>query len=269
MKKATFLLLLLCNLSFAQDYFKGENLYCESKNAKAKDYFKTGIETLHLNTRLDKKYLKMTAAVFFNAYKADSTFCDAIFFSGYTYGLVGERKIALGCYYLADSLSNNKSIEFKINLAAEALKVGNRAGLELARKKYNEIIQYFPHSAEGYYGFAITSPEFGDYEKGLECLNVAISKYYYPSDEKLDELNYLKGILLTLNKKYDEGLKYLEKSSSSFKKDMNYKIHYSLCLLKVSEIYNDEKMKEKAKKIYAKIENKEQIPNEIKDLLIF
>ncbi|EAZ95976.1 hypothetical protein FBBAL38_01115 [Flavobacteria bacterium BAL38] len=79
----------------------------------------------------------------------------------------------------------------------------------------------------------------------------------------------MKGILLSFNKKYIEGLEYLEKSYSSYKKEENFKIHYSLCLLKVSEINNDEKMKKKALKNYEKIENKEQIPNELKILLNF
>jgi len=271
------MLLLFINFSYSQDvvtykidYFSGNNLHCDTNNEEAKKLFKIGIETLHMNTMLDKKYLKKTADVFFRAFKLDSTFCDAIFFSGYTYGLTGERKIALGCYYIADSLSNNKSIEFKINLAAEALKVGNFEGMKLARKKYNEVIQFFPESSEGYYGHAITSPEIGDIEKGLENLNIALDKNnFLYHNNNFNQSNFLKGVLLTLNKKYEEGLEYFEMCYDANKKDLNFKIHYSLCLLKVSEIKNDPKMKEKSKKMYNKIDNKDMIPKEIKDLLIF
>ena len=261
-------LILSFNTMFSQNYFEGKNLYCKSENPRAMELFNTGIETLYLNKTLDKKYLKITADVFFRAYQTDTTFCDAIFFSGYTKRLLND-KYALTCYYYADSLANNKSIEFKTNLAAEALRFGNEASFKIARRKYNELIEYFPESPEGYYGFAITSPMFGDIEKGLENLNIAIEKYRKTNSELKNDVIFLKGILLTLNKRYEEGLDFLEKSYSSYKKDENFKIHYSLCLLKVSEIKNDEKMKQKALKHYEKIENKEQIPKNIKPLLKF
>jgi hypothetical protein len=269
MKKIfVFLLVLNLNFSFSQDYFEGKRLYCKSENPEALRLFNIGIETLYLNRTLDKKYLKKTSDVFFRAYQTDTTFCDAMFFTGYTLRLLNDKN-ALACYYMADSLAKNKSIEFKSNLAAESLRFQSEEGIKLARKKYNEIIQYFPDSPEGYYGFAITSPEIGDVEKGLENINIAIEKYNIKNRAIKDDVNFIKGILLTLNKKYDEGLESLEKSSSSYKKDENYKIHYSLCLLKVSEFKNDDKMKKKALKIYDKIEHKEQIPKEIKDLLTF
>lgn len=268
MKKIYYLVFVLFfNFSFSQDYFLGKNLYCESQNNRAKELFDTGIETLYLNQNLNKKYLAMTADVFYKAYKTDSTFCDAIFFAGYTSSLIGNRKTALACYYVADSLSNNKSIEFKVNLAAEALKMGNDFGIKLARKKYDELIKFFPESSEGYYGFAITSPDLGDYEKGLDYLNIAIEKY--SDTKKLKEINFIKAILLTLNKKYSEGKEFFEDSDKAFKKDDNYKIYYSLCLLKVSEELNDEKMKEKALKLYNKIEDKNQISDDFKKLFTF
>lgn len=269
MKKIIITLLILSfNTIFSQNYFEGKNLYCKSDNPKAMELFNTGIETLYLNKTLDKKYLKMTADVFFRAYQTDTTFCDAIFFAGYTKRLLND-KYALTCYYYADSLANNKSIEFKTNLAAEALRFGNEASFKIARRKYNELIEYFPESPEGYYGFAITSPMFGDTEKGLENLNIAIEKYRKTNSELKSDVIFIKGILLTLNKRYEEGLDFLEKSYSTYKKDENFKIHYSLCLLKVSEIKNDEKMKQKALKQYEKIENKEQILENIKPLLKF
>lgn len=269
MKKIFFILLILnLNLTFSQNYFEGKRLYCKSQNAEALRLFNIGIETLYLNRSLDKKYLKKTSDVFFKAYKIDSTFCDAMFFTGYTLRLLNDKN-ALVCYYMADSLSNNKAIEFKSNLAAEALRFESVEGIKLARKKYNEIIQYFPDSPEGYYGFAVTSPEIGDVEKGLENINIAIEKYKNTNQIVKDDAIFLKGILLTLNRKYEEGLENLEKSFSTYKKDENYKIHYSLCLLEVSKLKNDEKMKQKALKFYEKIEFKERIPKEIKDLLIF
>lgn len=262
------ILILNLNFVFSQDYFQGKRLYCRSTNPKALELFNIGIETLYLNTSLDKKYLKMTSNVFFKAYQTDTTFCDALFFTGYTLRLLNDKK-ALALYIMADSIADNKSIEFKTNLAAEGLRYGTEKSIKIARKKYNELIKFFPESPEGYYGFAVTSPMFEDVDKGLENINIAIEKYKTKNTELKDDVFYLKGILLALNKNYEEGLEFLESSYSSYKKDENFKIYYSLCLLKVSELKNDEKMKKKALKFYDKIENKEQIPIEVKELLKF
>jgi len=269
MKKIFVILLILnMNLIFSQDYFEGKRLYCISENPEALKLFNLGIETLYLNKSLDQKYLKITSNIFFKAYKTDTTFCDALFFTGYTLRLLNDKK-AFALYIMADSLSNNKSMEFKTNLAAEGLRYGSEKSLKIARTKYEELIKFFPESPEGYYGFAVTAPIFGDVDKGLENINIAINKYTQKNIELKDDVIFLKGVLLTLNKKYEEGLENLEKCYSTYKKDENFKIHYSLCLLKVSEIKNDEKMKQKALKFYEKIDYKDQIPENIKSLLKF
>jgi len=268
MKKIFITLLLISfNLTFCQDYFEGKRLYCKSENPEAMKLFNLGIETLYLNKSLDQKYLKITSNIFFKAYKTDTTFCDAIFFSGYTLRLLNDKK-AIACYMMADSLSKN-TLEFKINLASEGLRAGSEKSIKIARKKYNELITLFPENPEGYYGFALTSPIFGDVDKGLENINTAIDKYKLLNPKLKDEVIFLKGVLLSQNKKYDEGLEYLEKCYSTYKKEENFKIHYSLCLLKVSEIKNDEKMKQKAFKFYEQIENKDQISEDIKTVLKF
>jgi tetratricopeptide (TPR) repeat protein len=169
---------------------------------------------------------------------------------------------------MADSLSK-KTLEFKINLASEGLRLGQDRSLKIARKKYNEIIALFPENPEGYYGFALTSLIFEDVDKGLENINIAIEKYKLLNPKLKEEVIFLKGVLLSQNKKYDEGLEYLEKCYAAYKKDENFKINYSLCLLKVSETRNDEKMKQKALKFYGQIENKAQLPEDIKTLFKF
>ncbi|MNT39006.1 hypothetical protein D3C72_1752210 [compost metagenome] len=72
-----------------------------------------------------------------------------------------------------------------------------------------------------------------------------------------------------MNNKHNEALENLDKVYSSYKKDFNFKVYYSLSLLKVSEEKKDDKMKKKALSIYEKIEEKDQIPKEIKDQLVF
>ncbi|MRX40548.1 hypothetical protein GJU43_14760 [Flavobacterium sp. LC2016-23] len=268
MKKIILAILILnINLMFSQNYFEGKNLYCKSENPEAIELFNVGIETLYLNRSLDKKYLQMTSKAFFQAYKKDTTFCDALFFTGYTLKLLNDKN-ALAYYMLADS-SYNKSIEFKTNLAAECLRYGIEKTIKLARKKYTEIIKLFPENPEGYYGFAVTAPILGDYEKGLENINTAIQKYIIINPKLGNDVLFIKGILLSLNKRYEEALPFLENVSSTYKKDFNFRVHYSLCLLKASEITKDEKMKQKAQKIYEKIEEKDQIPDELKELFVF
>lgn len=268
MKKIILVILIMSiNSTFSQNYFEGKNLYCKSENPEAMKNFNDGIEILYLNKSLDKKYLKITSTIFFDAYKKDTTFCDALFFAGYTLRLLNDKN-ALALYIAADS-SYNKSLEFKTNLAAECLRYGNEKTIKIARKKYTEIIKLFPENPEGYYGFALTSPILGDYEKGLENVNIAVEKYKIINPKLKDDVFYLKGILLSLNNKHNEALENLDKVYSSYKKDLNFKIYYSLSLLKVSQEKKDDKMKKKALSIYEKIEDKDQIPKEIKDQLVF
>ncbi|GIQ60285.1 hypothetical protein Flavo103_34210 [Flavobacterium collinsii] len=255
------------NLMSSQNYFEGKNLYCKSENSESIRLFNLGIETLYLNRSLDKKYLKITSKVFFDAYKKDTTFCDALFFTGYTLRLLGDKN-ALRLYIAADS-SYNKSLEFKTNLAAECLRYGNEKTVKIARKKYTEIIKLFPENPEGYYGFAITSPILGDHEKGLENINIAIEKYKNVNQKLKDDVIFLQAILLSMNNKHNEALENFDKVYSSYKKDFNFKVYYSLSLLKVSEEKKDEKMKKKALGIYEKIKEKDQIPKEIKYQLVF
>lgn len=255
------------NLASTQNYFEGKNLYCKSENPEALKLFNVGIETLYLNSSLNKKYLEKTMSCFFSAYKKDTTFCDALFFTGYTLRLLNDPK-ALPLYIAADSVFK-KSIEFKTNLAAECLRYGNEKTIKIARKKYTEIIKLFPESPEGYYGFALTSPILGDPEKGLENINIAVEKYKIINPKLKDDVIYLQGILLSMNNRHNEALENLDKVYSSYKKDFNFKVYYSLSLLKVSEEKKDDKMKKKALSIYEKIEEKDQIPKEIKDQLVF
>lgn len=261
------LVFIVFNSAVAQNYFEGTNLYCKSGNSEALKKFNGGIEILKLNYDLNPKYLAINTNIFFDAVKIDKDFCDAYFFIGYTLRLQNKLDLALKYYLIADTLSQNKSIEFKQNLAVTALILGKD---KLSRKKYSEIVNYFPENPEGNYGVALTSTMIGDVENGLENINIAINKHRKIYGQKINnDFLFLKGILLTLNKKYEESLEYFEKTHSTYKNDENFNINYSLSLLKVSELRNDEKMKNKAKKLYDKIEHKENISKEIKDLLIF
>lgn len=245
-----------------KSYFKGEKLYCPTESVEAMELFKTGIKTLHLNTSLNKNYLDKTADIFFRAYQLDTTFCDAAFFTGYTYRLM-DSKNSLVFYYMADSLANNKSVEFKINLANEALKFDKEYGVKLARKKYLEVVNFFPDDPEGYYGMAFTSIIIGDVKDGLENINMSIYKYLENSMNVNDDVYFLKAILLTMNGYYYESID-LFKESVNYKNNDQYKTYYALSLLKISEKNNDIKMKKKAQKLYKKIKNKDALTDDIR-----
>lgn len=260
-----FTILLFSSVFSQSNYFQGKNLYCPSQNAEARDLFQRGIKVLHLNQKLDPKYLRTNQELFFQATKLDSTFCDAYFFTGYIARLEGDFEIATVFYYMADSLSTIPSFEFKQNLAFSSMAIG---AVDLARKKYNEIKEFMPSSSEGFYGFALTSLVIGDFEEGLENINKAIRNNTNGNSDSMNDALYLKAILLTRNQKYREAIPYFEKTSK-FKKEPNYYIHYSLALLKTAEQTKDEKMKIKAKKYYDKIDDKSMIPEELIPLFKF
>jgi len=248
------------NAQSQSDYFEGKRLYCESENQEAIRLFNIGIETLHLNTSLNKKFLKKTSDVFFRAYQTDTTFCDAMFFTGYTLRLLNDKN-ALVFYYMADSLANNKSIEFKMNLATESLRFENDEGVKIARKKYNEITEFFPESPEGYYGIALTSTMIGDVDNGLKNIDTAIEKYNVENKDAL----FLKSVLLTLNARHEESLGYYNKIKGSFKKDDNFNGNFALSLYEVAKTNNDEKMMKLAQKHYKKIKNKNELTEQMQN----
>ena len=259
------LLVFFCTQAYSQDYFRGKNLHCSTNNPEAKRLFDGGIEVLHLNDRLDKKYLAMNAEIFGRAILQDTTFCDGYFFAGYTLNLLGQFREAYAFHKMADKLSPKVDLLYKQNLAAICLKVGL---IDEARENYNQMVQFFPESPEGYYGVAITSPMVGDYSNGIINGKKAADLYSSSGFEK-DQVTYITGILLTLNKEYAEGLSTLKEVPKRLRKDDHFNIFYSLSLLQVSISTNDPEMKKESVKYYKKIKDKANITEEVKSLFIF
>ncbi|OUL62726.1 hypothetical protein [Flavobacterium sp. AJR] len=239
---------------FAQtDYFFGKRTYCEMPtDSETKKLFDLGIDCIKHNL-----YIGAANQIFQDLIKKDKTFCDAYFFAGYTFRLSNMNKEAVAMYYIADSLSQNKSIEFKQNLATTSMMVGK---VDLARKKFKEIISFFPENPEGYYGIALTSTIIGDFDNGLE--NIKIAEKIYTGENK--DTQFLKAMLLTLSNKHMESLKYYEKVQSKFSKDDNFNSCYAASLYEVGTVTNDEKMLKKAKKHYEKVKDKSEIAENIK-----
>ena len=237
----------------------GDKLYCELSEKKDKDLFKLGMDCIKQNL-----YIGAASKIFQDLTKKDKAFCDGYFFAGVTFRISNMNREAFLMYYMADSLSQNKSIEFKQNLATTSILVNK---IDLARKKYTEITNYFPKSPEGYYGIALTAPMIGDFENGLENIKIAINKYEEigPRNSQVkNETELLLGILLTLNKQYENSLSHFEECEGKYKKDDNFNTHFSYSLIQVSKLKNDEKMKKKAFKIFDRIISKDEVSDEIK-----
>ncbi|WNM20110.1 tetratricopeptide repeat protein [Flavobacterium capsici] len=253
-------------VSYTQDYFLGNNLNCPSENNEAREMVKNGIELLHLNRDLNPKYLWPTVDLFAKAVMKDQSFCDAYFFAGYTLNLLKQYRETYAFYRVADSLSPKPFLLYKLNTAALCLKIGR---VEESRKFFNDITKHFPESPEGYYGVALTAPMIGDYSNGYKNIEDAITIYKGQSKKIGKEVFFLRAVLLTLDKQYENALIAFEDVRSPFTKDINYNIHYSLALLKVSELKNDPKMKKEALKYYKKIENPKDIPDDVRALFKF
>jgi tetratricopeptide (TPR) repeat protein len=244
---------LVTNLFSQNDYFLGNKTYCNfPESERAKEIFPIGIKCIQNNI-----YLGTAFEIFNDVINIDSTFCDAYFWAGYTLRLSNKNKEAFIYYYIADSLAQNKSIEFKQNLANISMQIGLDS---VARKKYQEMTEHFPNSPEGYYGVALTSIMIGDIENGLNNINIAEVKYNYQNNDAI----LLKAILLTLNNKHNEAINYYEKVNSKNSKEDKFYIYYAISLFEVATLNNDEKMIKQAKKYYQKIKNKTILSQETK-----
>ncbi len=254
MSKFVLVFIFLCSATYLyaqSDYFEGKRTYCPMPDSdRVKEIFPLGIQCIQKNV-----YLGSAVEIFTDVIKIDSTFCDAYFWAGYAYRMSDMHKEALIYYYVADSLAQNRSIEFKQNLAVTSMIVGLDS---LSRKKYEEIKEFFPESPEGYYGVALTSTLLGDVDYGLENINIAERKY--SPDNK--DTQFLKAILLTLNARHEDALPYYEKVKGKFGKDDHFNRHYALSLYEQATYKNDEKMLKEAKKYYKKIKNKNELTDE-------
>ncbi|MEN2401731.1 hypothetical protein GKZ90_0018225 [Flavobacterium sp. MC2016-06] len=257
MKTRLLIILLTFSLNtcvFGQtDYFLGKRTYCEMpSDSETKKLFDLGMDCIKQNL-----YIGAANIIFQDIIKKDKSFCDAYFLAGYTFRLSNMNKEAVIMYYIADSLSQNKSIEFKQNLATTSILVGK---IDLSRKKFKEITTFFPENPEGYYGIALTSTIIGDFDYGLENINIAENKF----KEENKDTQFLKAILLTLNKKHKEAIEYYEKVQSKFSKDDNFNGNYALSLYEVGIATNDDKMQKKATKHYEKVKDKSGLTEYIK-----
>ncbi len=259
MKRILFIFLILFSFTkiYSQqtqtDYYLGKRTYCK----KPPDERSVKIYDLGLRCIRANEYIGAASKIFIELIEKDNNFCDAIFLAGVTFRLSNMEKEAVPLYYLADSLAQNRSIEFKQNLATSSLRIGN---VKLSRQKYEEMTKYFPESPEGFYGIGLTSLFVEDYANGLENINIAEKKYYSTNKD----CQSLKAVLLTMNEKYEDAISYFQKVESNFKKDDNFLGCYALSLKQVGMKKSDDEMINKSKKYYEKVQNKNGLPEIVK-----
>lgn len=249
MKKLLIIFILVLSIKgFSQDnYFLGKTNYCTPEKSESKKKFDAAITGLNFTP-----YYGAITNLLFKAIEEDKKYCDAYFLAGYYLRLQDMHKEALALYYIADSLAQNKAPIFKQNLAIQFMRFGQ---VDKARKKYEEMIKYFPANPEGYYGIANTAVVLGDYDLGIKNLKDAEDLYKYTGGIK-DDGKYMYGMLYSLKENYEEALPYLDEVYSTYKKDDNYLAMYTLVQIKVGKSKNDEKLIKKAKKNYEKVKDK-------------
>ncbi|WP_411812766.1 tetratricopeptide repeat protein [Chryseobacterium scophthalmum] len=254
----TILLLIVSVNVFSQGYFSGNINYCTPQNENSKKRFDAVIKALQFPNLYDKA----TRAIV-DVTAKDPTYCDAFFMAGYLFRLQEKHKEALTYYYVADSLAQNKSLEFKQNLAIEFMVFG---AADEARKKYEEMAKYFPTNPEGFYGIGNTAIVLRDYDSGLKNLKIAEDLYKKEGGVKKD-VKFMYGILYALKEDYKSGLPYLEEVYSQYKKDEGYLALYALSMLKNAKENNDASLEKKARKFYDKIKDSKNIDTEISNKL--
>jgi len=256
------LLFTICYSAFSQTdyaYFTGKETFCEFENKEDKKRYKQALLLLQ-----SPQHWNTATKVFYDLTKKDSTSCDAYFFVGYTLRLQNKFKEATAYYYVADSLSNNKSLIFKQNLATTATYSG---AVSLGREKFNEIVEYFPGSPEGYYGIATSSIFIGDFENGLKNIDRAISIYNRKKISLGSDVYLTKALLLTNLKRFRESLIFFKKTNGKIKRIDDYRLHYAYSLKKVGEMDKDKKLLKKAAKLYAEIEDKAIVKDDVRAFL--
>ncbi|MGL4584142.1 MAG: tetratricopeptide repeat protein [Flavobacterium sp.] len=234
--------------------FETLELSCPTDDTDVLDLFKTGLKALN-----SPKYYNIAGKVFFNIIQRDKTLCDAYFFTGVALTKQDKHEAAVSYYYYADSLSSKSNSLFKEELAEAALRVNN---IGLARKKYEELIKYFPNDPDGYYGIGLTATTIGDIANGLQKLSIAEELYIAENTwttQREQEVYLMKGILFITDTQYVAGLEYLDKCRTTFNTLDDFNANYALASDELFKETKDESYKAKALEALGRIKDKEKL----------
>lgn len=243
---------------FAGKYFMGKYLYCETDNSEARQIYDLGFNAYGFATfgdiDISKSDLNKYRLLFLESISKDCQFCDAFFFAGYVSHLLDEDKDAFAYYYMADSLSSSPSIIFKKHLANGALRIGQT---DLAKEKFNEIIDNFPNSPEGYYGNALVAALSKNMtpKQGIDFINKAYQLHKKTKKVKpiFHRMVYAISLMRIGELKKAEKIFNKLKSMGRYKNLDLFNANYSKCLFKLGTIEKNEKMLLKSKKYSKKL----------------
>ena len=215
-----FLCLFVYVVSFGQESYSRQDDYVKHCDlvSEYEPLFALGLKLLK-----EEGKANMAGRVFLKVLDGNSSSCDASFLIGVALTLQEEHAKALPYYYMADSLAISPNTMFKQELAEASLRVNN---IGFARVTYERMLDIDKANILGYIGLAITATSLGDYDKGLNSL--ASAELLVSSDdmEALADINFLKGILLVLNKEFLSAINVLEALPASYRTSKDYYIHY-------------------------------------------
>lgn len=229
-------------------------LACSTDNKEIIDLYETGFSALQKTT-----YYNTAGRIFFQIIQQDKSLCDAYYYTGIALTKQDKDDAAYTYLYYADSLATQPQMPFKIALAESALRIGN---VGLARKKYEEIKQFFPERPEGYYGLSLTATSVGDLVEGLVNTDRTLAKYKNTGNltpEREQEIYFIKAILLRMNTQYDKAIEFFEKSKELFGTTTDYLANYALATYELYKQTREEKWKRESQQALEQIHDKEAL----------
>ncbi|MTG96981.1 MULTISPECIES: tetratricopeptide repeat protein [Myroides] len=237
---------------------------CPTSDEYLKQLYKVGIKSLN-----NDEHVNLAGKIFFQIIEKDKALCDAYYFTGVSLTKQDKHKAALTYYFYADSLSSSPNLKFKEELAEAALRVSS---VGLARKEYENIVEKFPNSPIGFYGIGLTATSLGDYERGIECLELAEQKFVQINsltEKRKSEVLLMKGILYTQLKQYEEAVVSFEGCEDMFGQLLDYLANYAWSTYNLYLQTHDVKWEEKCKATLSKLRKLPTITQEFLDKFTF
>ncbi|WP_413513939.1 tetratricopeptide repeat protein [Myroides odoratus] len=233
----------LPNAGHAQDKpaYSVLTLACPTESKEIIDLYETGFSALEKTA-----YSNTAGRIFFQIIQLDKRLCDAYYYTGLALIKQDKDEAAYSYLYYADSLVTQPNLGFKTALAESALRLGN---VGLARKKYEEVKEYFPNSPEGYYGLSLTATSLGDVVEGLVNTDRTLAKYKKSgglTKDREQEIYLIKAILLRMNTQYEKALEFFERSKESFGTTTDYLANYALTTYELYLSTKEEKWKKES-----------------------
>ncbi|MGG5508190.1 MULTISPECIES: tetratricopeptide repeat protein [unclassified Myroides] len=234
-----------------------DELSCPTTNEEIVALYKMGFSALE-----QTEYYNTAGRIFFQIIQKDKELCDAYYYTGVALTKQDKDNAAYTYLYYADSLAIQPTLTFKVALAESALRIDN---IGLARKKYEEIKQYFPDSPEGYFGLSLTATSLGDIVEGLVNTDRTLAKYKNTgllTEQREQEIYFIKAILLRMNAQYDKAISFFEKSKPYFGTTTDFLANYALATYELYKQTKEAKWKIESQQALAQIQDKSTLKDD-------